>query len=321
MIPRAIARLFSYAENAASRGWKYTFKASLLEIYNEEIRDLLGNNHSSPSAAASSGKGATKDSSSSSSSSSALRISQDRLGRVSVPGLSILSVSSCAQMISLLAKGSLGRTIASTACNARSSRSHTVFTIHIEGSNAKNGTEGNSKGDTKVISTLNLVDLAGSERLDASKAGSNPTLLKETQAINSSLSALVTCMSAIASKSSHVGFRDSALTHLLKDSLAGAARSSAGSGVAAPPSRTLFFINIAPETSSFQETICTLRFADKLKAVEMNATAAAAGGAAQANRRESIASAASSSSAAAAAAADAAEDSGAVTTRRSRRKQ
>jgi hypothetical protein len=188
-----------------------------------------------------------------------LKLSQDKSGKVSVSGLEITSVQSASAVNSILAVGSKNRSVAATACNSRSSRSHTVFTLYIEGVHA----DGKEK---KVISILNLIDLAGSERLDTSKSGSNPQLLKETQHINSSLSALVTCMTSIASKNSHVSFRDSALTHLLKDSLAG----SKGNGSGNLPSRTLFFVNISPEISHYNETLCTLRFAEKLKSVELN---------------------------------------------------
>ena len=118
--------------------------------------------------------------------------------------------------------------------------------------------------------------LQGSERLDASKAGANKALLLETQHINSSLSTLVTCMSSIANKAAHVSYRDSKLTHLLSECLG---KNTCGL------SRTLFFINISPETQNFSETLCTLRFAEKLKAIEMNATATNSSSAAEANKR------------------------------------
>jgi kinesin family protein C1 len=146
-----------------------------------------------------------------------------------------------------------------------------VFTLYIDGTNALTG-------ENKVQSTLALVDLAGSERLDRSEAASDPRLLKETQHINASLSALVTCMSSIANNNNngkktaskqHVSYRSSTLTFLLQDALG--ARGKDG-----PPARTLFFVNLAPERDSYAETMCTLRFAEKLKAVEMNATASAA---------------------------------------------
>jgi kinesin family protein C1 len=267
MIPRAIARLFSYAEGAAARGWTYSFRASMLEIYNDELVNLLA---VAPTAAAANGK--KGDSAAAAAAPAPLRIvANDKSGRTIVAGLEPQSVSNAADVHALLSRGASARSVGATACNARSSRSHTVFTLYIDGTNALTG-------ENKVQSTLALVDLAGSERLDRSEAASDPRLLKETQHINASLSALVTCMSSIANNNNngkktaskqHVSYRSSTLTFLLQDALG--ARGKDG-----PPARTLFFVNLAPERDSYAETMCTLRFAEKLKAVEMNATASAA---------------------------------------------
>lgn len=192
MIPRAIARLFSYAEDASQRGWTYTFRASLLEIYNDELRDLCPK----PSAAAAATPAKEP------------RIVHDKNGRIQVSGLEVHAVASAADVAALLESGARNRAVASTASNQRSSRSHTVFQLQVEGQNGRSG--------ERVASTLSLVDLAGSERLDSSKAGSNPALLRETQHINSSLSSLVTCMAALVNQKAHVPFRDSKLTFLLQ---------------------------------------------------------------------------------------------------------
>lgn len=238
MIPRAIDRVFDYAASAKDREWTYSFKVSVLEVYCDELKDLLAFRSAA-------GGGASKE----------LKVSHDKSGRVIVPGLEVVSVASAREVQELLAQGTSQRSVSATACNARSSRSHTVFQLYIDGVNGKTG--------DKLTSTCHFIDLAGSERLDASKVASNPQLLTETKHINASLSALVTCMSSIASKSSHIPFRSSLLTHLLQDSL-GKNTSTGTIG------RTLFFVNVSPETINFHETMCTLRFADKLKAVEMN---------------------------------------------------
>jgi kinesin family protein C1 len=298
MIPRAIARLFSYAEGAAARGWTYSFRASMLEIYNDELVNLLA---VAPTAAAANGK--KGDAAAAAAAPAPLRIvANDKSGRTIVAGLEPQNVTCASDVHALLSRGASARSVGATACNARSSRSHTVFTLYIDGVNTS------LTGENKVQSTLALVDLAGSERLDRSEAASDPRLLKETQHINASLSALVTCMSSIANNDNngkktaskqHVSYRSSTLTFLLQDALG--ARGKDG-----PPARTLFFVNLAPERDSYAETMCTLRFAEKLKAVEMNATASVASSTSAATSSIALSSTASSAALAAAGAASAA---------------
>jgi len=247
-IPRAIERIFSYASKAMEKGWQYTFKATLLEIYNDDIVDLNAK-----------ASGSTTNTGSKSASP---RITHDKSGRVFLNGVEWSIVSSAEEVHALIDAASKLRAVGATNCNQRSSRSHTIFQLAIEGVHATSG--------EKISSLLSLIDLAGSERLDLSGAASNPTLLKETQHINASLSSLVTCMAGVASRQSHVSFRDCKLTHLLSDSLG--ARGSTG-----VHARTMFFINVAPESTSFAETMCTLRFADKLKKIEMNGSSSNAG--------------------------------------------
>uniref|UniRef100_A0A0E0DIQ5 Kinesin-like protein n=1 Tax=Oryza meridionalis TaxID=40149 RepID=A0A0E0DIQ5_9ORYZ len=192
IIPRSLEQIFKTSQSLESQGWKYSMQASMLEIYNETIRDFS------------------------------------------------------ADVTSLLAKASQSRSVGRTQMNEQSSRSHFVFTLKISGSNENTGQQ--------VQGVLNLIDLAGSERL--AKSGSTGDRLKETQAINKSLSALSDVIFAIAKGDDHVPFRNSKLTYLLQPCLGG-------------DSKTLMFVNISPEASSVGETICSLRFASRVNACEI----------------------------------------------------
>eukprot|EP00240_Pyramimonas_obovata_P012028 CAMPEP_0118943430 /NCGR_PEP_ID=MMETSP1169-20130426/38318_1 /TAXON_ID=36882 /ORGANISM="Pyramimonas obovata, Strain CCMP722" /LENGTH=115 /DNA_ID=CAMNT_0006888683 /DNA_START=31 /DNA_END=375 /DNA_ORIENTATION=+ len=107
------------------------------------------------------------------------------------------------------------------------------------------------------MGVLNLIDLAGSERL--SRSMSTGDRLKETQAINKSLSALGDVIYALARKDPHVPYRNSKLTFLLQPSLSGSAK-------------TLVLLNIAPSVASVQETLCSVRFGEKVMGCELNIT-------------------------------------------------
>lgn len=132
--------------------------------------------------------------------------------------------------------------------NDVSSRSHAVFALRITGRNEASGTQ--------LKGSLNLVDLAGSERLARSLAAGDRA--RETCAINKSLSALGDVFAALATKSSHVPYRNSKLTWLLAPCLGGSGK-------------TLMFVNVAPDAASAGESLCSLRFAAKVNGVETQA--------------------------------------------------
>ncbi|GJQ10418.1 hypothetical protein GpartN1_g2209.t1 [Galdieria partita] len=171
----------------------------------------------------------------------------DRLtGATYVVGLTVEDISTPYQLEKLLKKSMANRSTAATRCNERSSRSHSVFRLYISGRNKETGQE--------RMGLLNLIDLAGSERLNSS--GSTGDRLRETQHINKSLSALGDVISSLSNKEKHIPYRNSKLTYLLQDSLGG-------------DSKTLMFVNVSPTAESFQETLCSLRFAQKVNSCQI----------------------------------------------------
>ncbi|KAK3137668.1 hypothetical protein QOZ80_5BG0455540 [Eleusine coracana subsp. coracana] len=225
MIPRSLEQIFQASQVLNSQGWKYKMQASMLEIYNETIRDLLSTNRM-----------ATQDGGS-----SKYNIKHDANGNTHVSDLTVVDVTSINEVSSLLRRAAQSRSIGRTQMNEESSRSHCVFTLRISGVN-----EGT---DQQVQGVLNLIDLAGSERLN--KSGATGDRLKETQAINKSLSSLSDVIFSIAKKDEHVPFRNSKLTYLLQPCLGG-------------DSKTLMFVNLSPESSSTGESLCSLRFAARV---------------------------------------------------------
>ncbi|XP_062226851.1 kinesin-like protein KIN-14H [Phragmites australis] len=231
IIPRSLEQIFKTSRCLESQGWKYSMQASMLEIYNETIRDLLTPGRSNSFDITNSKQ---------------YTIKHDPHGNTTVSDLTVIDVFGIADVTSLLEKASQSRSVGRTQMNEYSSRSHFVFTLKISGSNENTGQQ--------VQGILNLIDLAGSERL--AKSGSTGDRLKETQAINKSLSALSDVIFAIAKGDDHVPFRNSKLTYLLQPCLGG-------------DSKTLMFVNISPEASSVGETICSLRFASRVNACEI----------------------------------------------------
>jgi len=220
MIPRAVEQIFIAAKELKEKGWKYEMEGQYLEIYNETIRDLLGDGDLSK-------KHEIKH--------------NLHTGKTTVTDTTVIKVHTPKQVHHLLKKAQQNRSVGATLCNERSSRSHSVFIFKLSGVNSI--TEDTCEG------TLNLIDLAGSERL--SQSGSTGDRLKETQAINKSLSCLSDVIAALANKDQHIPYRNSKLTYLLQNSLGG-------------NSKTLMFVNISPLANNFQETICSLRFATKV---------------------------------------------------------
>jgi len=230
IIPRAVRQIFSTAAAAAEQGWKYEMRAAMLEIYNEELKDLLGKGPPSGKKHVISHEDSSKSPATG----------------TSVSYLEWVDVNNEEKVSSLLQRAMNQRSVGATASNEQSSRSHMVFMLTIEGYNEITG--------QRMSGALNLVDLAGSERL--ARSGASGERLKETQAINKSLSALGDVISALGARDSHVPYRNSKLTFLLQNSLSGAGKA-------------LMLCNVSPTVNDAPESLCTLRFAAKVNATEI----------------------------------------------------
>ncbi|KAL3599066.1 hypothetical protein D5086_006984 [Populus alba] len=151
-------------------------------------------------------------------------------------------------VLELMNTGLMNRAVGATVLNERSSRSHSVLTVHVYGMDLETG--------AVLRGNLHLVDLAGSERVDRSEAIGER--LREAQHINKSLSALGDVIFSLAQKSQHVPFRNSKLTQVLQSSLGGQAK-------------TLMFVQLNPDVDSYSETISTLKFAERVSGIELGA--------------------------------------------------
>ncbi|KAL2514823.1 P-loop containing nucleoside triphosphate hydrolase superfamily protein [Forsythia ovata] len=221
---RTLEELFRIC-NARSSIIRYELFVSMLEVYNEKIRDLLVDNSNQPA--------------------KKLEIKQSSEGTQEVPGLVEARVNGTDEVWELLKTGSQVRSVGSTNANELSSRSHCLLRVTFMGENLING--------QRTRSHLWLVDLAGSERVGRIEVEGER--LKESQFINKSLSALGDVISALASKTSHIPYRNSKLTHMLQSSLGG-------------DCKTLMFVQISPSTADLGETLCSLNFASRVRTVE-----------------------------------------------------
>ncbi|NXN24635.1 KIF4 protein, partial [Nycticryphes semicollaris] len=226
VIPRVIRLLFK--EKEQRQDWEFVLKVSYLEIYNEDILDLL-----CPSRERS----------------SQISIREDPKEGIKIVGLTERNVTCAQDTVSCLEQGNNSRTVASTAMNSQSSRSHAIFTICID---QKKKNDKNSSFHSK----LHLVDLAGSERQKKTKAEGDR--LKEGININRGLLCLGNVISALGDENKKGGFvpyRDSKLTRLLQDSLGG-------------NSHTLMIACVSPADSNLEETLNTLRYADRARKIK-----------------------------------------------------
>ncbi|XP_047961498.1 kinesin-like protein KIN-14G [Salvia hispanica] len=182
---RALSDLFFISQQRKD-SMSYDVFVQMIEIYNEQVRDLLVSDE----------------------------IRNSSHNGINVPNANIVPVSSTSDVINLMNIGLKNRAVGSTSMNERSSRSHSCVTVHVQGRNLTSG--------SITCGSMHLVDLAGSERADKTDAVGDR--LKESQHINRSLSALGDVIASLAQNQSHVPYRNSKLTQLLQDSLGGQAK-------------------------------------------------------------------------------------------------
>lgn len=224
MIPRAVQQIYTEATRLEEKGWKYKMEGSFVEVYNENLNDLLGKSEDLDK--------------------KKLEIRHDTAKKQTIiTDVTTVLLDRPERVHEMLKRATNNRSVAATKANERSSRSHSVFILRLLGENSITGER--SEG------TLNLVDLAGSERLAHSQATGER--LKETQSINKSLTCLGDVINALgnAKEGSHIPYRNSKLTYLLQYSLGG-------------NSKTLMFVMISPLQAHLNETITSLKFATKV---------------------------------------------------------
>eukprot|EP01112_Ceratiomyxa_fruticulosa_P005719 TRINITY_DN1656_c1_g1_i1.p1 TRINITY_DN1656_c1_g1~~TRINITY_DN1656_c1_g1_i1.p1 ORF type:complete len:971 (-),score=251.91 TRINITY_DN1656_c1_g1_i1:220-3132(-) len=222
IIPRAACHIFNHVENGGGENMEFFVKCSYLEIYNETICDLLDKNKRN------------------------LSIHENPSRGVWISDLTEEYISEEEDVIRLIQLGGSNRAVSATNMNKVSSRSHSVFILMVEQKSAD--------GSTKT-GKLNLVDLAGSEKVG--KTGATGQTLEEAKKINQSLSALGNCIHALTEtkKNKHVPYRDSKLTHILKESLGG-------------NTKTCMMIACSPHEFNIEETKSTLQFGQRAKTIK-----------------------------------------------------
>lgn len=224
MIPRATHMIYDTITKLKEKSWEYTMEGSFVEVYNEELNDLLGAGRNADSKA------------------KKLEIRHDDARKqTNIINCKSVRLNSASAVEMMLEEAQKNRSVAATKANERSSRSHSVFILKLVGENSATG--------ERCEGTLNLVDLAGSERLKHSQAEGDR--MKETQNINKSLSCLGDVIEALGRGTGHVPYRNSKLTHLLQYSLGG-------------NSKTLMFVMVSPLEQHLKETLTSLRFATKV---------------------------------------------------------
>ncbi|KAL2201845.1 kinesin-domain-containing protein [Sarocladium strictum] len=227
IIPRLLEQLFNKLEISEEQ---HAIKCSFIELYNEELRDLLSVDESAK-----------------------LKIFDDvsRRGHAGtiVQGMEEKYIHNAAEGIKVLQDGSLKRQVAATKCNDLSSRSHTVFTVttYVKKINDQGGEELISAGK------LNLVDLAGSENIQ--RSGAENKRAAEAGLINKSLLTLGRVITKLVDRDQHIPYRESKLTRLLQDSLGGR-------------TKTCIIATISPARASLEETISTLDYAFRAKNIK-----------------------------------------------------
>ncbi|XP_041447214.1 kinesin family member C3 S homeolog isoform X1 [Xenopus laevis] len=223
---RALRLLLSEVKERSS-SWEHELSVSMVEIYNESLRDLLGSDPSN---------------------SLEIKILPGSVGELYVPNLTQRQVQSMEDINKILELGHKQRATEHTNLNTHSSRSHALLILTAKGRETSTGICSTGK--------LYLVDLAGSERV--SRSGAAGERLREAQCINRSLSALGDVISALRSQQGHIPYRNSKLTYLLQEPLS-------------REGKALLLLQVSPAEKNISESLCSLRFGDRVRAVELGA--------------------------------------------------
>jgi len=237
IVPRVTEEMFERIKKTTSDTKRYEVTYSMLEIYNERVRDLLVPEDNAPK--------------------EGLKVRERTTGECYAEGQKDMPVNSYSQIEKLMDYGNKNKTIGATKMNKESSRSHTVITIKFKQIELFNGKQ------SIRSPVINLVDLAGSEKV--AQTGATGSRMKEGIAINQSLSTLGLCIKILSEKSSGkarnevVPFRNSVLTRLLQNALGG-------------NSKTIMVCALSPASSNYEETLNTLRYAERAKKIECKAT-------------------------------------------------
>lgn len=230
IIPRVLHRLFALLD--AQENSEYSVRASYVELYNEELRDLLAPEYKDYTGG------------------SQIKIFDDAAKKgVIIQGLEEAGVPDVKGGLALLNKGTQRRQTAETKMNSVSSRSHSIFSLTV----AVKETSADKGEDLLRIGKFNLVDLAGSEAIG--RSGAENKRAREAGMINQSLLTLGRVISALVDKSHHVPYRESKLTRLLQDSLGGR-------------TKTCIIATVSPTRSNMEETISTLDYALRAKSIK-----------------------------------------------------
>ena len=236
IIPISSQLLFKWVEETQGESVSYEILFSMLEIYNERIQDLLVPVSQRPH--------------------DGLRVRESKVSGVFVENLSKRTVCSYEELEALMDLANTNRSIAATQMSIVSSRAHTILTIELK------QIEIDGDSTSEQLSVITLVDLAGSEKLK--QTGATGDRLKESNNINKSLVVLCSVIEALAERSKGtnrnivIPYRDSALTRILSNSLGG-------------NSKTVMMCTLSPASVDYEETLSTLRYADRVKKIQSKA--------------------------------------------------
>uniref|UniRef100_J3LGZ8 Kinesin motor domain-containing protein n=1 Tax=Oryza brachyantha TaxID=4533 RepID=J3LGZ8_ORYBR len=256
IIPQVMETIFKKAD-ALKDSTEFLIRVSFIEIFKEEVFDLLDASHAalrldSGSVAKAAGQPARVP----------IQIRETASGGITLAGVTEAEVKTKEEMASFLARGSSSRATGSTNMNSQSSRSHAIFTISLEQKKTSSASDKLANNEYDILSSkFHLVDLAGSER--AKRTGADGLRLKEGIHINRGLLALGNVISALGDEKKRkegafVPYRDSKLTRLLQDSLGG-------------NSKTVMIACISPADSNAEETINTLKYANRARNIQNKA--------------------------------------------------